>query len=110
MLDFSPANDVLHNSTENAGFFKENYIGDGVFSLKKCSGNLALSQLYSIEHYNIILIINKGFPIFISSPHFLNADNKFINSIDGITKPNANLHDTTLKIYPVNLIRIIVKI
>ena len=77
--DFSLSPDAFYNSTKNAGFFKENYIGNGVFSLKKCS----------------------GFPVYTSLPHFLYADPKFINSINGISPADPDLHDAILKIYPV---------
>ena len=76
--------DAFYNSTKNAGYFKENYIGNGVFSLKKCS----------------------GFPVYASLPHFLYADPKFINSLNGVTTADPNIHDATLQVYPVNHLKI----
>jgi hypothetical protein len=38
---------------------------------------------------------------YISQPHFLNADKKFVNSYYGL-KPDENLHDFILNFEPVN--------
>jgi len=35
--------------------------------------------------------------IFYSFPHFLNADNKFISSINGL-KPDVNKHDSIISL------------
>jgi hypothetical protein len=37
-----------------------------------------------------------------SQPHFLNADDKFINSVNGLS-PNKDLHDFVLHFEPVGL-------
>jgi hypothetical protein len=45
-----------------------------------------------------------GQPILISQPHFLNAEEKFINAIKGMSKPDRSIHDSFLKIYPVGFV------
>lgn len=40
-LEFHIPANIFFNSTlnpDNEGFFKENYLGNGVFSLQKCNG------------------------------------------------------------------------
>ena len=40
-LEFHIPNNIFYNSTlnpDNEGFYKENYIGNGVFSQKRCTG------------------------------------------------------------------------
>jgi len=54
-------------------------IGNGVFSISKCRKNL---------------------PMYTSLPHFLNADQKFIDGVDGL-RPNLETHDWSLNIEPV---------
>jgi hypothetical protein len=40
----------------------------------------------------------------ISQPHFLNADPIFINSVEGISRPDINVHDSVIKLYAVCII------
>jgi hypothetical protein len=63
---------------ENEGFCDGQCLGNGVLNMSSCSG------------------IN----LFLSQPHFLNADKKFPNAIDGMT-PNITLHDYIFKFEPV---------
>lgn len=82
VIEYHLPPNTFYNATlnpNNIGFFKQDYIGNGVFSLKKCT----------------------GFPVVLSQPHFLNADEAFFNSVSGISKPDPDLHDIVLKLYPV---------
>ncbi len=40
-----------------------------------------------------------GAPTFISFPHFLNADNSYLNTVSGL-EPNSSLHQTYLDVEP----------
>ena len=51
----------------------------------------------SVKNYNII----QGASGFISQPHFLNADEKFVKSVVGL-KPDQSQHDYILHFEPVN--------
>lgn len=79
--DFHLPKDIFYNSTENAaniGFCDSNCLGNGVLNISKCYG---------------------GVSGFISQPHFLNADEKFIDSCYGL-KPDSNLHEFILHFEP----------
>jgi hypothetical protein len=81
-IEYHLPKNTFYNVTlnpDNEGFFKQNYIGNGLFDMRKCI----------------------GFPVILSQPHFLNADETYINSVNGISKPDPELHDIILKIYPV---------
>ena len=52
--------------------------------------------------YYECLIFVKGIPIAISLPHFMNADLKSFEDIDGL-KPNRSQHESSLVIHPVIL-------
>ena len=55
---------------------------------------------FFIFKLNIKLQLNQGSPSYISQPHFLNADEKFVNNIIGM-EPNNTLHDFILHLEPV---------
>jgi hypothetical protein len=38
VLDFTPDKDMFHNTTQNEGFYRQGFIGNGVFNIKRCSG------------------------------------------------------------------------
>ena len=47
-------------------------------------------------------ICQEGVPIIISLPHFMNADKRITDRIDGL-KPNEELHRPELHVEPVNI-------
>lgn len=51
---------------------------------------------------NFSKIINIGAPVFVSNPHFYQADPSLLDAVEGL-KPNKTLHDTFFKIQPVRL-------
>lgn len=46
-------------------------------------------------------IIYLGAPVFISNPHFYNANPKFLKEVEGLN-PQKELHETYFKIQPVS--------
>ena len=65
---------------DNEGFCPDgSCLGNGVQNISKCYG---------------------GVSSFISQPHFLNADSKFVDAIDGM-KPDKEKHDLNLFFQPV---------
>ena len=80
--DFHIAENIFYNSTlnpENEGICDDDCLGNGVFNISKCFG---------------------GISGILSQPHFLNADDKFKNSIVGMN-PNQDKHDSILHFEPV---------
>uniref|UniRef100_A0AAY5K9H8 Scavenger receptor class B, member 2c n=1 Tax=Esox lucius TaxID=8010 RepID=A0AAY5K9H8_ESOLU len=77
---FSPPSSVFANTTENAGFCSPpgNCLGSGVLNVSACK---------------------QGAPIVMSSPHFYQADEKFVKDIFGM-KPNKEQHETIIDINP----------
>lgn len=74
---------IFDNATlnpENEGFFEGEYLGNGVQNISKC--------------YN-------G-PGFISKPHFLDADQKFLNDVRGLS-PDREKHEFRLYFEPVSI-------
>ena len=70
---------------ENDGFCENNNcLGHGVFNMSACTGMSS----------------------FISAPHFLNAEEKFFKSINGLA-PNEEKHDFVYHIEPVSSTKII---
>jgi lysosome membrane protein 2 len=63
---------------ENEGFCGQDCLGDGVFNMSQCTGMSS----------------------FISLPHFLNSDVKFLNAVNGL-KPDETKHDFVYNIEPV---------
>lgn len=49
----------------------------------------------------ICKLINIGAPVFVSNPHFYQADPSLLDAVEGL-KPNKTLHDTFFKIQPVS--------
>uniref|UniRef100_A0A673YAM6 Scavenger receptor class B, member 2c n=1 Tax=Salmo trutta TaxID=8032 RepID=A0A673YAM6_SALTR len=78
---FSPPSTVFANTTENAGFCSPpgNCLGSGVLQVSACKQDA---------------------PIVMSSPHFYQADEKFVEDIFGM-KPNKKQHETIIDINPV---------
>uniref|UniRef100_A0A8C7Q3T0 Scavenger receptor class B member 2 n=1 Tax=Oncorhynchus mykiss TaxID=8022 RepID=A0A8C7Q3T0_ONCMY len=78
---FSPPSKVFANTTENAGFCSPpgNCLGSGVLQVSACKQDA---------------------PIVMSSPHFYQADEKFVKDIFGM-KPNKEQHETIIDINPV---------
>jgi hypothetical protein len=62
---------------------------------------MEINNLSNINRFYFIKKSNKGVDRFISLPHFLNGDKKFITDIDGL-EPNAENHDYLLSLEPVN--------
>ncbi|XP_029507766.2 lysosome membrane protein 2c [Oncorhynchus nerka] len=77
---FSPPSKVFANTTENAGFCSPpgNCLGSGVLQVSACKQDA---------------------PIVMSSPHFYQADEKFVKDIFGM-KPNKEQHETIIDINP----------
>ena len=76
-----PSN-IFSNSTinpENEGFYDGDYLGNGVMNISKCY---------------------KG-PAFISKPHFLDADQTFLNRIEGL-RPDREKHEFRMHFEQVN--------
>uniref|UniRef100_A0A4W5RJX8 Scavenger receptor class B, member 1 n=1 Tax=Hucho hucho TaxID=62062 RepID=A0A4W5RJX8_9TELE len=78
---FSPPSKVFANTTENAGFCSPpgNCLGSGVLQVSACKQDA---------------------PIVMSSPHFYQADEKFVKDIFGM-KPDKKQHETIIDINPV---------
>ncbi|XP_070305689.1 lysosome membrane protein 2c [Salvelinus sp. IW2-2015] len=77
---FSPPSKVFANTTENAGFCSPpgNCLGSGVLQVSACKQDA---------------------PIVMSSPHFYQADEKFVKDIFGM-KPDKKQHETIIDINP----------
>lgn len=82
--DFHLPSNIFSNSSinfDNEGFCDGECLGNGVLNISNCYG---------------------GVSGFISQPHFLNADQKFLDSVNGL-KPDLNKHDFILHFEPVSL-------
>ncbi len=80
--DYHLPEDIFYNATlnpDNEGFCDSDCLGNGVLNLAPCRA---------------------GTSFYISQPHFLNADQKFIDSLRGV-KPNQTLHDLVFHFEPV---------
>ncbi|CAF0832095.1 unnamed protein product [Brachionus calyciflorus] len=78
--DFHLPKDIFYNSSlnpDNLGFCT-NCLGNGVLNISNCYG---------------------GVSGFVSQPHFLNADDKFVNDLKGL-QPDNNLHDFVIHFEP----------
>ncbi|XP_054468024.1 lysosome membrane protein 2c [Anoplopoma fimbria] len=80
---FSPPSEVFANKTlnpANAGFCvpADNCLGSGVLNVSPCK---------------------QGAPIIMSSPHFYQADEKYVQDVFGM-KPQKEQHQTTIDIHP----------
>jgi hypothetical protein len=53
-----------------------------------------------LRFFPISLILSIGAPIVVSFPHFYQADDKYINAVDGL-HPNKEEHETYLDLNPV---------
>ena len=99
---------MFYNSTlnpENEGFCTENCLGNGVFNISTCSGGDWIF-CFVLSHYFCLFICNffkKGISGFLSQPHFLNAEAKFLDSIEGLA-PDEDKHDSILHFEPVNFV------
>ncbi len=79
--DFHLPADLFNISRmQSEGYCTNDCLGNGVFNISKCSNGLSA---------------------FISLPHFLNADQKFIDDLDGMAPPEQEKHDYILKFQPV---------
>ena len=118
---FSPPSKVFANLTvnpANAGFCVPagNCLGSGVLNVSACKQggkcNLRLVKCslgFSpglFVFLNLLCLIQpfvcSGAPIVMSSPHFYQADEKFVEDIFGMN-PNKELHQTTIDIQPVGI-------
>ena len=68
------------------------------FELSDETFGIDLNYYQSIEGL-ANMTIDQGIPIFLSKPHFLDADGDLINSLYGV-HPNKGLHDTFLDVEP----------
>jgi lysosome membrane protein 2 len=79
LLNFGLRTTDLDNATvnpANAGFYQ--YGPGGVINLTSCS---------------------QGAPVFVSKPHFLDADPYYLSQLDGLN-PNRSLHETIIAVEP----------
>jgi hypothetical protein len=74
-----PKNSFHASNPEFKDFCENDSLGDGVFNVKKC-----------LKHSSSYL----------SQPHFLNADKKFLNAISGL-KPNEKAHESVFNFQPI---------
>jgi hypothetical protein len=82
---FSMKKELFYNASinpENEGYGYE-YPGNGVHNIGKLTSNS---------------------PTYLSLPHFLNAEQKFVDGVGGLA-PDENKHDFTLHLEPVRKIR-----
>lgn len=87
-FDFHLPSDIFSASElEHAGFCEDKCLGNGVLNISSCYG---------------------GVSGFISQPHFLNADEKFVQAIDGL-KPNKQIHDFLIHFEPVIILVLLKK-
>ena len=108
-LDFHLPHNTFYNSSLNPlneGFTKsDNYLGNGVQNISVCYGSIILIWFLYIYIWFKILkkksIQIKDLSGFISQPHFLHAEQKFIDAIDGM-RPNQRKHETILHFEPVD--------
>ena len=104
-FDFELPKETFYNSTlnpENSGFCSQDCLGNGVMDISKCYGGiLSLNELDKFLKISS-LIDYQGAPSYISMPHFLNAEEKFVNSLTGL-KPNASLHKFIIHFEPVRI-------
>ncbi|RNA35694.1 scavenger receptor class B member 1 isoform X1 [Brachionus plicatilis] len=79
--DFHLPSDIFSCSNmKKEDFIDEKCLGNGVYNLSKCQD---------------------GVSSFISQPHFLNADEKFVNSVIGL-KPDKDKHDFIIHYEPIS--------
>lgn len=74
-----PSNIFSASKLESEGFCQGKCLGNGILNISNCYG---------------------GVSGFISQPHFLNADEKFYQAIDGLL-PNKDIHDFVIHFEPV---------
>ena len=68
--------------------------------MSKCSeGNVLLLSILILNFLPINYL--KGISIFLSLPHFLNADHKFIQNVEGM-RPEQEKHDHVMHFEPVS--------
>ena len=81
-FDFHLPSNIFHNASENPesdGFCDPSgCLGNGVLNISTCYG---------------------GISGFISQPHFLNADDKFVEAVQGLS-PNNSKHDFVISFEP----------
>ena len=105
-FDFHMPTNIFYNSStnpDNQGFCSgEDCLGNGVFNLSKCfMGIYFVKRNSSTQTNKQKRLIYKGISVFLSQPHFLNADSKFLDSISGL-EPKDFVHDSILSFEPVN--------
>lgn len=120
---FIPPSKVFANKTlnpANAGFCvpAENCLGSGVLNVSPCKQGRPCSQHvslwetvsssslsdFSIFHDGIVTesFMCLGAPIIMSSPHFYQADEKYVQGVFGM-RPQKEQHQTMIDINPVGL-------
>ena len=79
-MTFAPDSNLFAKSSENEGFCTPpgNCLPSGVLNVSECLD---------------------GIPVILSSPHFLYADSKFLDEVDGL-RPLASLHNTFISLEP----------
>lgn len=71
------------------------------------------NQCFDTRDYNAIKGLQNispcqyGAPVYLSNPHFYQADSSLLDSVEGLT-PDASKHETYFKIQPASLIFIII--
>ena len=48
-----------------------------------------------------LTVVSNGAPVFLSKPHFLDADPSYLEAVDGLS-PNRSIHDTSLYVEPIS--------
>ena len=65
-------------------------------SLEKKNSNFFIHRLFKN-----VSVSKKGISVFVSQPHFLNAEEKFLNSVEGL-EPSIDKHCSFAQYEPVN--------
>lgn len=72
----------------------------GAKNISECFNGNKFILFILVEIPKLVVIFALGLPIFVSMPHFLNANQSLIEAVEGL-KPNKDNHDLSLSLDPV---------